>query len=159
MNRSDLVRNGGQVVGVVAVIGLITWGLWQEQVEVNPTRQIQGEVLGTMPKPTQPLFTQPLVEIVSTPTPLQQTLIRRIPTILPDAKMPHTFWGPCVKCHLIQGGALPGNQPATPVAKVLEQVSAFHKVGPPILPNSTRPHPVSGRCIKCHDILVYIQPK
>ncbi|CAK0757474.1 Magnetosome protein MamT [Gammaproteobacteria bacterium] len=158
MNVTDFLRNSAQVVGVAAVIGLITWGLWQDQVEVNPTRQIQGEVLGTMPKPTQPFLTEPLTEIVN-PIPLQQTLIKRIPTIVPDAKMPHPSWGPCTRCHLILGGAPPGSQPATPVAKVWEQVSTIYKIGPPILPNSTRPHPVSGRCIKCHDILVYTQPK
>jgi hypothetical protein len=141
----------------MAVIGLIAWGLWQIQ-GVNLTRQIQGEVLGLMPKATQPPLIQPLVDIAS-PTQLQKVLIKRIPTISPGAKMLHSYWGPCIKCHLIRGGAPAGSQPATPVAKVLEQVSSIHKVGPPILPNSIRPHPVSGRCIKCHDILVYIQLK
>ncbi|MEI6413284.1 MAG: magnetochrome domain-containing protein [Pseudomonadota bacterium] len=150
--------NAGRVAGVVLLVGLIAWKLWLENVEVIPTRQIQGEVLGAMPKPTQPTLTDPLVEMVN-PTLLHKMLIKRIPTIGPDAKMPHPSWGPCIRCHLIQGGAPAGSQPATPVAKVWEQVSAIYKVGPPILPNSIRPHPASGRCIKCHDILVYTQPQ
>ncbi|CAK0745773.1 putative Magnetosome protein MamT [Gammaproteobacteria bacterium] len=157
MNSAERIKNGGRVAVVILVICLIAWGLWREKIEINPTRQIQGEVLGSMPKAIQPPLIQPLAEIAN-PTPLQKTLIKRIPTIGPDAKMPHSFWGPCTKCHLIQGGAPPGSQPATPVAKVFEQVSSILKVGPPILPNSIRPHPVSGRCIKCHDILVYIKP-
>ncbi len=146
MDRKHL-RQVGRVAMVLAVVGLIAWELWWEKVDVNPTRQIQGEVLGTMPKPTQPMLSEPLVDMVN-PIPLQKTLIRRIPTIQPDAKMPHPFWGPCTKCHLIQGGAPQGSQPATPVAKILERVSNIYKIGPPILPNSIRPHPGSGRCIK-----------
>lgn len=158
------LRNSGRIVVVILVAGFIAWELWLEKlfllekVEVIPTRQIQGEVLGGMPKPTQPTLTEPLVEMVS-PTPWQKMLIKRIPTISPDAKMPHPSWGPCTRCHLIQGGAPPGSQPATPVAKVWAQVSTIYKVGPPILPNSIQPHPSSGRCIKCHDILIYTKPK
>ncbi len=153
-----LLRNIGRMLVVLAVVGLIAWELWFEKVEINPTRQLQGEVLGTMPKPTQPALTDPIVEAVN-PILLQKTLIKRIPTITPDAPMRHPYWGACTKCHLIQGGAPAGNQPATPVAKLLERVSTIYKIGPPILPNSIRPHPVSGRCIKCHDILIYTQPK
>jgi hypothetical protein len=154
----------GLVVLVVFVgVGALWSGSWSgilEHLDFSkpPTRQAQGEILGTMPKPTQPLMAEPLLKAVGpNPAGLQKMVVRRIPTLVPGARMPHPSWGPCTKCHLIQGGAPPGSQPATPVAKVWEQVSAFHKVGPPILPNSARPHPPSGRCIKCHDILVYVQ--
>ncbi|MBF0123869.1 MAG: magnetochrome domain-containing protein [Magnetococcales bacterium] len=157
----------GPIVGVIALISLIAAGLfwpgsWSNKLASlgigNPTRQVHGEVLGTMPKPTQPLLVEPLVDIVSPPR-LQKMLVKRIPTIDPGAIKPHPNWGPCTNCHLIRGGAPAGSQPATPVAKVWEQVSVYHKVGPPILPNSSRPHPPSGRCIKCHDVLVYVQVK
>ena len=156
------------VVGAVFLIAIIAVGLfglgaWSEIAAplkmAEPTRQLHGEIFGAMPKPTQPPLSEPLVQMVQPPSRLQKMLVKRIPTIAPGAKMPHPFWGSCTNCHLIQGGAPPGSQPATPVAKVWEQVSAYYKVGPPILPNSNRPHPPSGRCIKCHDVLVYVQIK
>ncbi|MBF0262568.1 MAG: magnetochrome domain-containing protein [Magnetococcales bacterium] len=154
------------VIGLIVVAGLMAWGLGGWGKRATPlfsdeaTGQVQGEVFGSIPKPTQPSLNEPVLRLVNPPSgSLQRMLVKRIPTIVPGASMPHPGWGPCTNCHLIRGGAPPGSQPATPVAKVWEQVSAYYKVGPPIMPNSTRPHPPSGRCIKCHDILVYVQTK
>ncbi|MBF0158084.1 MAG: magnetochrome domain-containing protein [Magnetococcales bacterium] len=168
LKKGEIRPSGGTValIGVVLLVVVIGTGLlgsssWLDSVLSrwngdHLTRQTYGEVFGSMPKPTQPQLVEPLVEMVSPPR-LQKMLVKRIPTIDPGASKPHPNWGPCTNCHLIRGGAPPGSQPATPVAKVWEQVSAYHKVGPPILPNSSRPHPPSGRCIKCHDVLVYVQ--
>ncbi|MBF0308774.1 MAG: magnetochrome domain-containing protein [Magnetococcales bacterium] len=159
---------GLALLGVIGLIAFIAFGLWgsgwwnqlRSSAETGQTPgEVQGEVFGAMPKPTQPSLRQPVLELVSPPSNLRRMLIKRIPTIDPGARMPHPSWGPCTNCHLIRGGPPPGSQPATPVAKVWEQVSRYHKVGPPIMPNSPRPHPPSGRCIKCHDILVYVQTK
>ncbi|MBF0212557.1 MAG: magnetochrome domain-containing protein [Magnetococcales bacterium] len=154
------------VIGLLVVAGLAVWGLgdWGKRtpplLSVEATGQVQGEVFGSIPKPTQPSLKEPVLQLVKPSSgSLQSMLVKRIPTINPGASMPHPTWGPCTNCHLIRGGAPPGSQPATPVAKVWEQVSTYYKVGPPIMPNSTRPHPPSGRCIKCHDILVYVQTK
>ena len=119
------------------------------------TRRLQGEVFGAMPKPTQPALSDPVVEVLK-PTKTRKMVVRRIPEIQQGQKMPHGYWGPCLKCHLFKDGPPPGSQPITPVGKVWERVSAYTKVGPPILPNSTIPHPPSGRCIKCHDIVIEV---
>ncbi|MBF0097036.1 MAG: magnetochrome domain-containing protein [Magnetococcales bacterium] len=153
---------GTVVLVLVIAVGLLGDGSWDKAGVAlrlwDPSPQLQGEVLGRMPKPTQPGLNAPVLELVAPPpTRLQKMLVKRIPTIVPGSAMPHPNWGPCTNCHLIQGGLPAGSQPATPVAKVWEQISVYHKVGPPILPNSPRPHPPSGRCIKCHDVLVYVQ--
>ncbi|MBF0144358.1 MAG: magnetochrome domain-containing protein [Magnetococcales bacterium] len=156
------------VVGVVVLVFLLGLGLWRSESwselwstmrGLEPSRQVRGEVFGAMPRPTQPQLPGPVLEMVTPPSRLTQVLVKRIPSIDPGARMPHPSWGPCTNCHLIRGGLPPGSQPATPVAKVWEQVSAYYKVGPPILPNSARPHPPSGRCIKCHDVLVSVQTR
>ncbi|MBF0116128.1 MAG: magnetochrome domain-containing protein [Magnetococcales bacterium] len=154
------------VIVLIVVAGLGVWGFGGFGKSAPPlfsgeaTGQVQGEVFGSIPKPTQPSLQEPVLQLVHPPsTSLQRMLVKRIPTINPGASMPHPTWGPCTNCHLIRGGAPAGSQPATPVAKVWEQVSTYYKVGPPIMPNSTRPHPPSGRCIKCHDILVYVQTR
>ncbi|MEO5339573.1 MAG: magnetochrome domain-containing protein [Magnetococcus sp. MYC-9] len=118
------------------------------------TRRLQGEVFGSMPKPTQPALSDTVKEVFQPQKKTRRMVVRRIPQIRPGQKIPHSYWGPCLKCHLFVGGAPPGSQPITPVGKVWEKVSSFTKVGPPILPNSRIPHPPSGRCIKCHDIVI-----
>ncbi|MBF0339542.1 MAG: magnetochrome domain-containing protein [Magnetococcales bacterium] len=163
---SARVKAAIAVIALIVVVGLGLWGFggWGRVSNTllagEATGQVQGEVFGSIPKPTQPSLQEPVLQLVNPPSnSLQRMLVKRIPTINPGASMPHPTWGPCTNCHLIRGGAPPGSQPATPVAKVWEQVSTYYKVGPPIMPNSTRPHPPSGRCIKCHDILVYVQTK
>ncbi|MBF0416688.1 MAG: magnetochrome domain-containing protein [Magnetococcales bacterium] len=163
--NSPGIKAAMAVIALIVVVGLGLWGLggWGRIANTltgEATGQVQGEVFGSIPKPTQPSLQEPVMALVKPPSgSLQRMLVKRIPTIAPGASMPHPSWGPCTNCHLIRGGAPPGSQPATPVAKVWEQVSAYYKVGPPIMPNSTRPHPPSGRCIKCHDILVYVQTR
>ncbi|MBF0460331.1 MAG: magnetochrome domain-containing protein [Magnetococcales bacterium] len=120
------------------------------------TRRLQGEIFGAMPKPTQPALTDPVKEVLQPQQKTRRVVVRRIPQIKPGQKMPHHYWGPCLKCHLFEGGPPPGSQPITPVGKVWEKVSSITKVGPPILPNSRIPHPPSGRCIKCHDIVIQV---
>ncbi len=117
------------------------------------SRRLQGEVLGSMPKPTQPSISGTVQELVADQK-VRRMVVRRIPQITPGQRRPHGSWGPCIKCHLFKGGPPPGSQSITPVGKVWEKISTYHKVGPPILPNSTIPHPPSGRCIKCHDIVI-----
>ncbi|MEO5330450.1 MAG: magnetochrome domain-containing protein [Magnetococcus sp. YQC-5] len=117
------------------------------------SRRLQGEVLGSMPKPTQPTLSGTVQELVVEQK-TRKMVVRRIPQIVPGQAKPHGNWGPCMNCHLFKGGPPPGSQSITPVGKVWEKLSTYHKVGPPILPNSTRPHPASGRCIKCHDIVI-----
>lgn len=162
-NRSFWPIVGLVVLIAVIAIGLLSEGSWQGYFTnvggEAPTRQIRGEIFGALPKPTQPPLQAPIQNVIEPPR-LTKVLIQRIPRINPGAKMPHPYWGPCTKCHLIRGGAPAGSQPKTPVAKVWEQASAsIAKVGPPILPDSNRPHPASGRCIKCHDVLVRVQSK
>ncbi|MBF0585015.1 MAG: magnetochrome domain-containing protein [Magnetococcales bacterium] len=120
------------------------------------TRRLQGEVFGAMPKPTQPQMSDTVRGVLQPQTKMRRVVVRRIPQIKPGQRMPHSYWGPCLKCHLFVGGPPPGSQPITPVGKVWEKVSSFTKVGPPILPNSRIPHPPSGRCIKCHDIVIQV---
>ncbi|MBF0435660.1 MAG: magnetochrome domain-containing protein [Magnetococcales bacterium] len=119
------------------------------------SRQLKGEVFGSMPAPTEPPMNKPVLDIVA-PKNTRKIVVKMIPQIKRTARIPHSYWGPCTKCHLIIGGAPPGSQPITPVGKAWEKASTFKKVGPPILPDSTRHHPPSGRCIKCHDIVVEI---
>ncbi|MBF0429394.1 MAG: magnetochrome domain-containing protein [Magnetococcales bacterium] len=117
------------------------------------SRRLEGEVLGSMPKPTQPTITGTVKDLVVEQK-TRKMVVRRIPQIVPGQARPHGDWGPCIRCHLFKGGPPPGSQSITPVGKVWEKLSTYHKVGPPILPNSTIPHPPSGRCIKCHDIVI-----
>ncbi|MBF0621330.1 MAG: magnetochrome domain-containing protein [Magnetococcales bacterium] len=153
------------LIALIIVIGLLLMseGTLKKSIDSlglgGPSRQMRGEILGILPKPTQPSLQAPIQDAIK-PRRLTKVLIKRIPRINPGAKMPHPYWGPCTKCHLIRGGAPAGSQPATPVAKVWERASKeITKFGPPILPDSARPHPASGRCIKCHDVLVQVQTK
>ncbi|MBF0444818.1 MAG: magnetochrome domain-containing protein [Magnetococcales bacterium] len=152
---------GALVVLVVLVAGLVgkerfgnLLNKWTDASKVS--RQIQGEIFGSMPSPTQPSMNEPIQKIV-TQEKTRKMVVKRIPRLTPGKKMPHTYWGPCIKCHLIKGGAPAGSQPITPVGKAWEKASSsIMKVGPPILPDTTRNHPPAGRCIKCHDIVVKI---
>lgn len=121
----------------------------------KPTPQLLGEVFGSMPKPTQPSISEPVIETLS-PRTTRKVVVKRIPMIDPSMQMPHGYWGECSRCHLFRGGLPPGSQPITPVGKIWEKASTIKKVGPPILPDSPRPHPPSGRCIKCHDIVIEV---
>ncbi|HAT51430.1 MAG: magnetochrome domain-containing protein [Nitrospirae bacterium] len=156
--------SGGMVVLVLVVAGLVAkerYGSWFHNLfrdwmtTEKVSRQLKGEIFGSMPAPTEPSMDKPVLDIVA-PKKTRKIVVKMIPQIPRSARIPHSYWGPCTKCHLIIGGAPPGSQPITPVGKAWEKASMFKKVGPPILPDSTRHHPPSGRCIKCHDIVVEI---
>lgn len=117
------------------------------------TNQVRGEIFGMMPDPVQPQLIDPVVESF-TREKSKKVVIKRIPRISKGMMMPHPYWGECSKCHLFRGGPKAGEQWKSPVGSALEMVSTIMKVGPPIRPDSTRPHPPAGRCIKCHDIVV-----
>ncbi|MBF0448133.1 MAG: magnetochrome domain-containing protein [Magnetococcales bacterium] len=156
------VFGGALVLLVVLVAGLVgkeRYGhlldKWADAGKVS--RQVQGEIFGSMPAPTQPALNEPIVKIVKPEQLTRKMVVKRIPRLTPGKKMPHPYWGPCTKCHLIKGGAPAGSQPITPVGKAWEKASAnIMKVGPPILPDTTRNHPPCGRCIKCHDIVIEV---
>ncbi|MBF0154467.1 MAG: magnetochrome domain-containing protein [Magnetococcales bacterium] len=130
-------------------------GTLAEWTQTRLPRFIRGEIFGSMPTPTEPTMPDVVIDTMQVqPARSVKMVVRRLPIIAHNAKIPHTYWGPCTRCHLIRGGDPPGSQPITPVGKVLERVSSIYKIGPPILPDSTRHHPAAGRCIKCHDIVV-----
>jgi hypothetical protein len=155
------VFGGALVVVLVLLAGLVgkerfgnLLDNWFDASKVS--RRIQGQVFGSMPSPTSPSLQEPIVKIVK-PKQTRKMVVRRIPRLVPGTKMPHAYWGPCTKCHLIKGGAPAGSQPITPVGKAWETASSnIMKVGPPILPDTTMNHPSAGRCIKCHDIVVEV---
>lgn len=148
---------------VVAVIALLVGFLFSDRlvetfhslVSHKVSRQLEGEILGFMPKPVHPDLVDPVVDSVRTKN-TKKVVIKRIPRIGKGVMMPHPYWGRCEKCHLIRGGPAKGGQQKSIVGKTLEQVSTVRKVGPPILPDSHRPHPAAGRCIKCHDIVIQV---
>ncbi len=119
------------------------------------TRQVEGQILGLMPEPIQPDLVDPIFDSF-TKKKTRKVAIKRIPRIDKGGTMPHPFWGNCEKCHLYRGGAPAGSQWKSLFGSALEKVSTVKKVGPPILPDSTRPHPAAGRCIKCHDIVIEV---
>ncbi|MBF0195764.1 MAG: magnetochrome domain-containing protein [Magnetococcales bacterium] len=155
------VFGGAMVVILVLLAGLVgrerfgnLLSNWMDVDKVS--RRVQGQVFGSMPSPTTPTLKDPIVKIIA-PKKTRKVVVKRIPRLVPGTKMPHAYWGPCTKCHLIRGGAPAGSQPITPVGKAWERASAnIMKVGPPILPDTTMNHPPSGRCIKCHDIVIEV---
>ena len=160
-DKYEKVRRLGAVLLLLGTVTFVTFGggplgdFLDRLGADRLSRQLQGEVLGAMPKPTQPGISDQVVEIVK-PKKTRKMVVRRIPTITHGQRMPHAYWGECSRCHLFTDGAPPGSQPITPVGKIWEKVSTIQKVGPRILPNSTIPHPPSGRCIKCHDIVIEV---
>lgn len=168
MRKNPLGQYGGALL-LLALVGMgLLWGDRLDRLILSfpsswwptmgdgskPTPQLMGEIFGSMPKPTQPVLSEPILEKLVPPT-TRKVAVKRIPMIDPGTPRPHAYWGACNKCHLFQGGPPPGTQPITPVGKMWEKASAsIAKVGPPILPDSTRPHPSAGRCIKCHDIVI-----
>lgn len=164
MSSFDRVAWGRLLLALVLVAIIVAGFVWGDLLKKalhyvgtdRLTRRLQGEVLGSMPKPTQPALSDPVAEVLQPRAKTRKMVVRRIPKIRPGQRMPHGYWGPCIRCHLFAGGPPPGSQPITPVGKVWERVSSITKVGPPILPNSRIPHPPSGRCIKCHDIVIEV---
>jgi len=151
-------RIGAVLVAVAAVlIGFLLSDrlvdTFHKLVSHKVSRQLEGEVLGLVPKPVQPDLLDPALKLFSSKK-TRKVVIKRVPRISDGVIMPHTYWGRCEKCHLIRGGQAASSQRKSFFGKALEKVSTLKKVGPPILPDSHRPHPAAGRCIKCHDIVI-----
>ena len=121
-------------------------------------RHAEAIYFGKLPAPTSPSLSDPVTDMVPKASGnVQMMQIHAIPAIKPGAPMVHPFVGDCTNCHLLIGGAPAGSQPKTPVGAVLEEISTnVGKMGPPIRPNSHRPHPAAGRCIKCHNLVVKV---
>ncbi len=152
-------RTGAAVIAVIALLAGLLWSDgfragFNKIVTFNATRQVEGQIFGLMPDPLQPDLLEPALEPITPPKNTKKVVIKRIPRIDKDMNMVHPYWGECDRCHLLTGGPPAGSQWITPFGKALEKVSTIKKVGPPVLPNSTRPHPAAGRCIKCHDIVI-----
>lgn len=130
---------------------------WWHAVQKAPKRALTNALMGRLPKPTEPGLMDSVLGALSQQQEQRPMRITHIPTISYSQKMPHPYVGPCINCHLIQGGAPAGSQFKTPYGAILEEISKnITKLGPPILPTSERPHPAAGRCIKCHDIVVHV---
>ncbi len=86
----------------------------------------------------------------------QLATIRHIPRIVRSAPIPHPYVGKCDNCHVFVGDTGPGIQAATRIGQILEDFAKVRKLGPPLRPDSKRPHPKAGRCIKCHDIMIKV---
>lgn len=146
-------------LGVVLTAALFFLTFGRAVLDVNaevPVRVVDGDYLGTLPRPIGPSLFDPLTNLFRSQPDYKLMAIRRIPPIVAGGGMPHPYVGPCTNCHLYVGGPGPGTQYKTPVGAMLEQLSKLHKLGPPIWPNAEIPHPPAGRCIKCHDIVVKI---
>ena len=149
--------------GLVAVVALLVGFFLSDRlvdtfhslVSSKVSRQVKGEILGLMPKPIQPNLVDPIIEPFKS-NKTKKVVIKRLPRIGVGVMMPHPYWGKCERCHLVRGGQTAGSQRKSFFGKALEKVSTVKKVGPPILPDSHRPHPAAGRCIKCHDIVVEV---
>ncbi|MBF0250903.1 MAG: magnetochrome domain-containing protein [Alphaproteobacteria bacterium] len=120
-------------------------------------RRVEGVLMGRFAQPTEQGVLGTLGKLFETEEPEYQLMtVRHIPRIQKGQPMPHPYVGSCLNCHLYIDGPGPGTQPKTPMGAVLEKMSKVHKLGPPLLPTSTQPHPEAGRCIKCHDIVVKV---
>ena len=69
------------------------------------------------------------------------------PMILATDKSPHTYYGPCDKCHAISKTPLNAGQLAKDQGDVLTKVAPNIRIGTP------PPHRNRGTCILCHVIL------
>jgi hypothetical protein len=145
------------VTAVAAVLFFLTFGraILGVNSEVS-VRVVDGDYLGTLPRPVSSSLFDPLINLFSTQPDYKLMAIKSIPPIVAGGGMPHPYVGSCTNCHLLVGGPGPGSQYKTPVGAMLEQLSRLHKLGPPIWPNAEIPHPPAGRCIKCHDIVVKV---
>ena len=160
LDEKQKKRLGTALVAVIAVLAGFFYSdslvnVFHKLVSHKVSRQLEGELLGLMPKPVQPNLVDPLLEPFST-NKTKKVVIKRIPRIGIGVMMPHPYWGRCERCHLFRGGQTAGSQKKSLFGKALEKVSTVKKVGPPIWPDSHRPHPAAGRCIKCHDIVIEI---
>jgi hypothetical protein len=154
MNRKSVEKLVPWLIAALSVAAALLFGAGGEE-GVRSSRQRVGEFFGNMPKPVQPSFVDPVVKpFINKAT--RKMVIKKIPTIDKTMKMPHSYWGDCSNCHLFSDGPPEGSRWASPVGNALARISTIYKIGPSILPDSNRPHPPAGRCIKCHDIVIEV---
>ncbi|MBF0239916.1 MAG: hypothetical protein HQM12_19625 [SAR324 cluster bacterium] len=147
----DKKKGRNQIILILVLIALVISGGTGVILRHELTHREAGLIFGHFPKPTEPRLMQPIVNRALGTEP-KKVLIRRIPKISSNMRMPHAYWGECSKCHLYSDKTV--NYSATPVGKLLGEVSSIKKVGPRIRPDSFMPHPAAGRCIMCHDIVI-----
>ncbi len=155
LNRATIKRQGLWVFILMVILGFGIF--WEAALREAPKRALSNAYIGRLPKPTEPTLLTPLQELIAPENDFKAMEIAHIPAINMNQRMPHPFVGTCINCHLIEGGAKAGSQFKTPVGAILEQLSSkVGKLGPAIIPQSERPHPPAGRCIKCHNLLVQV---
>ncbi len=151
---------GGRIPGVLILVLVLAGLVWEttdgKSLSRLFLRTVEGFYLGRMPGPAETGFTGFVKQTIFPSKRYRLMAIKHIPRIINDQPMPHPYVGTCQQCHLYYGGPGPGSQPKTPVGAVLESLSRIQKLGPPLVPNTEMPHPSSGRCIKCHDIVVKV---
>ncbi len=154
---------GGRGLVVLLTLALLvglsreTFGDWGDGMAARMlVRTVEGLYLGAFPVPAFPDIVSPVANALTPGKRYRQMAIRHIPRIDKNSSMPHPYAGACMQCHLYRGGPGPGSQPNTRVGVFVESLSRLKKLGPPLRPNSRRPHPPGGRCIKCHDIIVKV---
>jgi hypothetical protein len=79
--------------------------------------------------------------------PLGVAQMEAAPMILATDRSPHSYYGPCDKCHAIAKTALNSNQMAK------DQGDSLTKVAPNIRAGTRPPHRNRGTCTKCHVVL------
>ncbi|MBF0219215.1 MAG: hypothetical protein HQL49_06775 [Gammaproteobacteria bacterium] len=145
------------LVLLIIVAGVMAYTFWSHVAHEAPDHVLHNALLGRLPKPTEPPLFAPLQELLQSEPTFTYMTVTHIPEITMGARMPHPFVGACINCHLIKDGAAAGSQFKTPYGAALEQFSKYvFKPGPNITPQSERPHPPAGRCIKCHDLVVKV---
>jgi hypothetical protein len=150
----QLKNRAGWLFVALVVLGFALF--WMREFQDISVRALNNAYDGRLPKPTEPSLFDPLKEAISPPQ-TRPMRISHIPTINISQRLPHPYVGPCINCHLLEGGPKAGSQAKTPVGAILEELSRdVGKLGPNITPSSERPHPPAGRCIKCHDIIVQV---
>lgn len=158
MSQDDLPKYKNASVIIIIMVLIIGMGMfWKTMIKTPYKAILDNAYNGRLAKPTEPSLTDPLLQLLEPQQKFRPMRISHIPQIRLDKPMPHPFVGACINCHLIEGGELAGSQDKTIVGAMLEQVSKnVVKLGPTIKPESKRPHPPAGRCIKCHDIVVQV---
>lgn len=151
---------GGRSPGVLLLVLILAGLAWETTDGKSPSRffvrTVEGFSLGRMPAPGETGIVGSMANIIAPSKHYRLMTVKKIPRIRSGDSRPHPYVGTCEQCHLYHGGPGPGAQFITPIGKALEFMSYIQKLGPPLVPNSVRPHPPGGRCIKCHDIVVKV---
>ncbi|MEG3620317.1 magnetosome protein MamT [Magnetovibrio sp. PR-2] len=145
---------------ILFVIGGLVWETFGLNLGSSPSHQsvriTKGILYGDMPAPAERGLVETLKDTFVPDQKYKLMTLKHIPRVTAQQKMPHPYVGVCTNCHLYVDGPGPGTQFKTPVGAALESLSRIKKLGPPLLPDSDRPHPPAGRCIKCHDVVIKV---